>query len=669
MQQAEKRAAELRNLIERANRAYYQEAAPFISDREFDRALAELDRLEREFGLDTSGSPTQRVGGEPSSEFRSVRHPVAMLSLDNTYNQEELREFDRRVRNLLGSTAFHYATELKFDGAAIRLRYENGTLVLGATRGNGAQGDDITANVRTIRDIPLHLHPRDGETVPEVLEVRGEAFMEKEAFARLNQYRDEQGLEAFANPRNSTAGSLKMQDPREVARRPIRFYAFDGSWQEGGRERQTHMRTLDRLQSLGLPVNGHRERHSTLEGVLGFIAEWDTRRHELPYETDGVVVKVDEVDLRGELGATAKSPRWAIAYKYEAEQAATTLRAITLQVGRLGTITPVAELDPVQLAGTTVKRASLHNQDEIHRKDIRQGDTVLVEKAGEIIPQVVGVVDADRPGRSEPFRMPEVCPACGEPVVRLEGEVAWRCVNSECPPQMLERLTHFASRDAMDIDGLGEAIAGQLLENGLVKTFADLYTLSVEDLLPLERMARKSAQNLVRAIDASKSQPLERVVFGLGIRLVGKTVARDLAESLGSMQALMDADPERLVGIDSIGPGIAESVQAFFSKERNRELVKRLAEIGLKMEIEPRETGDGQLEGLTFVLTGTLPTLTRQEAAERIERSGGKVTGSVSKRTDYVVAGESAGSKLDKARTLGIPVIGQDELLDLTGGA
>lgn len=665
-EQAARQAASLRELIERANKAYYQDAAPFISDREFDLALAELDRLEQEFGLDTAGSPTQRVGGEPSSEFASVPHPTPMLSLDNTYNQEELREFDRRVRSQLGATPFHYATELKFDGAALRLRFENGVLTQGATRGDGQRGDDITANIRTIRDIPLHLRSSGGAEVPGVLDVRGEAYMEKEAFARLNEYRDEQGLEAFANPRNSTAGTLKMQDPRVVARRPIRFFAFDASWADATKARRTHMKTLDALLDWGLPVNEHREVHDSIEGVLEFIRKWDSLRHDLPYETDGVVVKVDETDLRGELGSTAKSPRWAIAYKYEAEQAKTRLRSITLQVGRLGTITPVAELDPVQLAGTTVKRASLHNQDEIHRKDIREGDEVLVEKAGEIIPQVVSVVDPDRPDRAEPFRMPETCPACGEPLVRLEGEVAWRCVNTECPPQMLERLTHFASRDAMDIDGLGEAIAGQLISNGLVKSFPDLYRLRAEDVLPLERMARKSAENLIRAIQASKEQPLERVLFGLGIRLVGKTVARDLAENLGSMQALADANPEQLTQIDSIGPGIAESVHAFFSKPRNREIVEQLGELGLQMEREQGEPGGTHLSGLTFVLTGTLPDLSRQDAAERIVRSGGKVTGSVSKRTDYVVAGESAGSKLDKARTLGIPVIGQDELLEMT---
>lgn len=655
--EAEIRAKELRELLERANEAYYQAAAPFISDREFDEALKELSELEQSYQLDKTGSPTQRVGGIPSEEFETVRHPIPLLSLDNTYNEAELREFDKRVRSILLNTPFSYAVELKFDGAALRLRYENGRLTLGATRGDGQQGDDITANIRTIHDIPLKLK---GDP-PSELEVRGEAYMEKEAFVRLNEYRDEQGLATFANPRNSTAGSLKMQDSREVARRPIRFFAFDAYFQNRG----THEQNLLHIRQLGLPVCDHFQVCQNIDEVLAFIHEWDQKRHSLPYETDGVVVKVNEEWLRDELGATAKSPRWAIAYKYQAEQAQTLLNEITLQVGRLGTITPVAELEPVLLAGTTVKRASLHNEDEIHRKDIRAGDTVLIEKAGEIIPQVVNVVNPDRENRPAQFKMPSDCPACSEPLTKFEGEVAWRCVNPQCPPQVLERITHFASRDAMDIDGLGDAIVAQLVENGLIRTFSDLYTLTREELIPLERMAEKSADNLIRAIDASRSQPLERVIYALGIRFVGKTVARDLANALGSMNALATADAETLEQIDSIGPKIAESVQAFFANPKNQQLVESLQHQGLQFEQQVKTVESNILEGKTFVLTGTLPDMTRQEATELIESHGGKVSGSVSKKTDYVIAGDEAGSKLEKAIKLEIPVLSKNDLLQL----
>lgn len=661
--QAQQEATVLRDLLDRANEAYYQQAAPFISDREFDEALKRLEMLEKEYGLDTAGSPTTRVGGTPSSQFPTVRHPVPLLSLDNTYNEEELREFDRRVRSSLPETSFRYAAELKFDGAAIRLRYEGGQLVLGATRGSGTEGDDITANLRTISDIPLTL----AGDPPGVVEVRGEAYMEKQAFVRLNEHREEQGLSTFANPRNSTAGSLKMQDPREVARRPIRFFAFDGTF-EGGRDGgtpSTHERTLQRLTDLGLPVCEHVAVCDSIDQVLEFIRRWDSERHFLPYETDGVVVKVNEENFRSELGHTAKSPRWAIAYKYEAQQAKTTLLDITLQVGRLGTITPVAELDPVLLAGTTVKRASLHNEEEIHRKDIRIGDEVIVEKAGEIIPQVVSVANPERTGRPAPFRIPTACPACHEPLVKFEGEVAWRCVNPQCPPQIHERITHFASRGAMDIDGLGEAIVEQLIQNGLIHTYSDLYSLSEQDLIPLDRMGAKSASNLIHAIEDSKKQPLERLIFALGIRHVGRTVAKDLASHFHTMDALMHASEQELTEISSIGPAIAESVTRFFSLEKNRDVVESLRQAGLTFEAKAPDKASDVLKGKTFVLTGTLPTLSREQASQLIEANGGKTSGSVSKKTDYVVAGDAAGSKLEKARTWKIPVLGEQDLLDM----
>lgn len=660
-QKAEKRVEKLRDLISRANKAYYNDAQPFISDREFDKALSELEELEKEFDLVTPDSPTQRVGGEPSSSFPTVQHPQRLLSLDNTYNEDELRDFDRRVRDRLPDTTYTYAVEMKFDGASIRLRYENGELVLGATRGDGEQGDDITRNIRTIGVIPLSV-----ENAPDLLEIRGEAYMEKEAFIRLNEYREEHDLTPFANPRNSTAGSLKMQDPREVARRPIRFFAFD-LLLEDDEENRTQASKLKLMKDLGFPVCDYFEVCKTIDGVLKVIESWNELRHGLPWEIDGVVIKVNEERFRETLGTTSKAPRWAISYKFEAEQASTVLESITLQVGRLGKITPVAELKPVQLAGTTVKRASLHNEDEIRRRDIRPGDTVVVEKAGEIIPQVKSVVNPDRDDRSEPFAMPENCPSCGEKLEKFEGEVAWRCVNPQCPPQVLERIKHYASRDAMDIEGLGESVSEQLIEAGLVSTYADLYSLTKEQLLPLERMAEKSAQNLITAIDQSKSKPLDKVIYALGIRFVGRTVARDLASTLKSLEALKRASREKMESIDSIGPKIADSVVSFFRNEKNLALVESLQASGIDPKAEEKTAVSSVLEGKKVVLTGSLPTLSRKEATELIEKHGGKTTSSVSKNTDYVLAGESAGSKLDKARELDITVLDEPAFRELIG--
>jgi len=661
--QAKHRVAELRDTIEKANRAYYDEARPFISDKEYDETLDELRTLEERYGLQTPDSPTQRVGEQPTESFPTVQHPVPLLSLDNTYNSEDLKDFDRRVRERLGDNEFTYAVELKFDGASVRLRYEDNHLTLGATRGDGERGDDITQNIKTIEDVPLTLSC-DG---PSVLEVRGEAYMEKEAFVRLNQFREESGHEPFANPRNSTAGSLKMQDPREVSRRPIRLFAFDLIL-DSVDDTRTQASKMELLASCGLPVCEHFDVCSTIEEVLEIVEKWDDLRHTLPYETDGIVVKVNEDKYRETLGRTSKSPRWAISYKFEADQAATLMESITLQVGRLGSITPVAELQPVQLAGTTVKRASLHNEDEIHRRDIRPGDTVVVEKAGEIIPQVISVVNPDRPDRPAPFKMPAECPACGDELVKFEGEVKWRCENQFCPPQVRERIIHFASRDAMDIEGLGEAVVDQLVDAGLIQTYADLYSLRVEDILPLERMAEKSAQNLIRAIDRSRRQPFRRVLFALGIRFVGKTVAKDLANRFKTLDSLMEADEEDLAETDSIGPKIAGSVVAFFGNPTNRSIVETLKNAGLTFQEEESNQASNKLSGKTFVLTGSLPTMTRKEATGRIEQHGGKTTSSVSSKTDYLLAGESAGSKLDKAKSLGIPVITEEELNRLING-
>ncbi|HKJ31019.1 MAG TPA: NAD-dependent DNA ligase LigA [Balneolales bacterium] len=658
--EAKKRIDELRDLLNRANKAYYDDADPFISDREYDARMEELLELELKFNLQTPDSPSVRIGGKPSKKFKSVKHPVPLLSLSNTYNQNELNDFDRRVRNILGHDDYSYLTELKFDGMALRLRFENGKLVLGATRGDGRKGDDITNNVRTIRDIPLQLK----NSYPDVVEVRGEAFMEREAFARFNERRDEQGESAFANPRNATAGSLKLQDPKAVSSRPIRFFSYDLLLNEQ-ENNLTQYEKMEKLTSMGLQVSEYFKKCKDIAEVHEFIEEWGEKRHHLPYDTDGVVIKVNEDKYRDILGHTAKSPRWAIAYKFEAEQAETTIKDISLQVGRLGTITPVAELEPIFLAGTTVKRASLHNEDEIHRKDIRKGDRVLIEKAGEIIPQVVQVVNLDRTDRGEPFHMPKHCPACSEELVRLDEEVAWRCINPSCPPQVRIRIEHFASRDAMDIEGLGPAIVNQLVSQQLIANFADLYELKMENLVSLERMGEKSAENLITSIENSKQQPFERLLYALGIRFVGRTVARDLARAFRNIEQISSATEEELTEIDSIGPRIADSVAHYFSNEKNIRLIERLRSFELQLESAGETTSSQKLEGLTFVVTGTLTSFKRNEIKELIEKHGGKATGSVSSKTSYVLAGENPGSKIDKAQKLNIAIIDEDTFKEM----
>ncbi len=657
---AQQRIKELKDLLQQANKAYYNNAQPFMSDKEFDEKLKELEALENEFNIHDPNSPTKRVGGETSSQFDTVQHPVPLLSLDNTYNEEELNDFDKRVQKILEHNDYEYLAELKFDGASLRLRYENGELVLGATRGDGQKGDDITKNVKTIQDIPLQLTGK----FPPVVEVRGEAFMEGEAFARLNQKREEEGLSTFANPRNSTAGSLKMQDPKAVAQRPIRFFAFDLLFDEEDNS-LTQWKITELIKEFGLPVNEYPRVCSSMDEVHEVIKEWDKLRHKLSYETDGVVIKINQTHLREQLGSTSKFPRWAIAYKFEAEQASTAINNITLQVGRLGTITPVAELEPVLLAGTTVKRASLHNEDEIHRKDIRIGDTVIVEKAGEIIPQVISVVNPDRKNRSAEFEFPKACPACNAELIKYEGEVAWRCVNPECPPQIRIKIEHFAARDALDIEGLGESVVDQLVTEGLISNYADLYDLKLEQIIPLERMAEKSAQNLIDGIDKSKEQPFEKVLYALGIRFVGKTVAKDLAEAFVTLDKLKSATEEELLAVDSIGPRIAASVIDFFRNEINQKIIGRLVTAGLQFKAEEKELASNVLEGKKIVMTGTLPTLSRNEAKQLIEKHGGKTASSVSKNTDFVLAGESAGSKLTKAQDLGITVLDEDAFLKM----
>jgi len=655
---AEKRVLELRKLLQQANEAYYDQATPFMSDQRYDELLKELGNLEKEYNLEDPQSPTARVGGAVSSNFETVTHPTPLLSLDNTYNEDELNEFDARVRKILGHDSFSYLVELKFDGASIRLRYEKGALVLGATRGDGQQGDDITKNIRTIQDIPLFLEG----TPPKVVEVRGEAFMEKEAFVRLNHYREEAGLSVFANPRNSTAGSLKMQDPKVVARRPIRFFAFDLLFEDGVNRNQDQKLAL--IKEYGLPANEFPTLCESIEQVHNTIEVLDQIRHELPFETDGVVIKVNEEVLREQLGSTSKFPRWAIAYKFQAEQAVSRINDISSQVGRSGTITPVAELEPVLLAGTTVKRASLHNEEEIQRKDIRIGDQVKVEKAGEIIPQVVEVVPSTTE-RTAPYHFPTNCPACQASLIKYDGEVAWRCINIQCPPQVRIKIEHFASRDALDIDGLGESMVDLLVKEGLIHNYADLYSLKKEDLLPLERMAEKSATNLIESIERSISQPFERVLYGLGIRFVGKTVAKDLAKAFGSMRTLQQASEDDLLAVNAIGPRIAQSVIEFFSEPRYLDILEKLEQSGLQFEREEKVMSSNLLEGKIFVLTGTLATLSRKQASQLIEEHGGKTSSSVSKNTSFLLAGEAAGSKRTRAESLGIPILDETAFLSL----
>jgi|AntAceMinimDraft_12_1070368.scaffolds.fasta_scaffold12391_2 DNA ligase (NAD+) len=658
------RIVELRSLLASANAAYYQEAAPKMSDADYDSFLKELANLEQKTGDHDPDSPTQRVGSDLSSKFETVAHESAMLSLDNSYNAEDLIDFDRRVKDILGHEKFTYRAELKYDGAAVSLVYDNSTFSRGITRGNGASGDNITTNLRTVYDIPLEVK---GHNIPAHFEVRGEAYMEREAFVNWNAWREENGLAVFANPRNSTAGSLKLLDPKEVARRPIRFFCYDLLSEQTNHLTQEQKHDL--LKAWGFPVNEYGKTCLQIDAVLTQITAFDELRHQLGYDTDGVVVKVNESTFREELGTTAKAPRWAIAYKFETEQASTTLLGISLQVGRLGSITPVAELEAVSLGGTVVKRASLHNEDEIHRKDIRVGDTVLVEKAGEIIPQVVSVVNPERADRSEPFAMPENCPACEQKLIKFEGEVALRCVNPLCAPQVKARIEHFASREALDIEGLGPAVIEQLLDSGLIEHYDNLFELDLAQLEQLERMGTKSAQNLLSGLEKCKEQAYERVIHALGIRFVGKTVARDLANSSKNIDQLMAMNEEELVAVESIGPKIAASVLLFFGSEKNQQIIEKLKKVGLSFSLTDEQMqpvdASSAFFGKKIVLTGTLQQMGRKEAIERIEAGGGKIVSSVSAKTDMVVAGESAGSKLAKAEKLGVPILNESDFLAL----
>jgi len=680
---AKKRHAELAEEIRRHDYAYYVEARPTISDPDYDRLYRELIDLEAEFpGLQTDHSPSQRVGGAPIAGFKAVQHLRPMMSLDNTYSQDEVRQFITRVQKLLPEEKLEWTVEPKIDGVAVNLRYEQGRLTVAATRGDGVAGDDITANLKTIRSIPLQLTPRTQmeaghaapapdrtgrPELPSIFEVRGEVYLKLAGFKKLNEERLAAGDEPFANPRNAAAGSLKQLDPRIVATRPMDMIVYNAGHIEGAPVAETQMDFIRWLRSLKFKTPDKLWLCSSADDVLAAIDELDQLRRSFDYDTDGAVIKLNSIPLRERLGATSKAPRWAFAYKYAAEQAETKLKAITIQVGRTGALTPVAELEPVQLAGTVVKRATLHNEDELRRKDIRIGDTVIIEKAGEIIPAVIQVVTTKRTGQELEFAFPRTCPECNSQVSRsgADGEqVVWRCTNPDCPAQVRGRIEHWCGRSAMDIEGGGEALVAQLVQRGLVRDVADLYKLTAGELLQLERMGEKSAQNLLAGVDASKSRDLWRLLHGLGILHVGVGVAKALSRGFPDLDALMNASFDQLNSIEDIGDVIARSVTEWFGDFHNRQLIERLRKVGLNFTsslYQERAAATGVFAGKTVVLTGTLPTLTREQATARIEALGGKVSSSVSKKTDYVLAGEEAGSKLEKAKKLGVPVIDEQE--------
>jgi DNA ligase (NAD+) len=654
----EQEIEELRETLRHHEHLYHVLDRPEISDAEYDALMRRLKELESKHPeLIVPDSPTQRVGGKPREGFVKVAHSSPMLSLDNALNQDELREFDRRVRDLRVGESYEYVAELKLDGLSMAAHYRDGRMQQAVTRGDGLVGEDVTENARTIRSLPLKT-----KSDLAAFEARGEAIMPRKSFDKLNAERERQQLPLFANPRNAAAGALRALEPSVTASRQLEYFAYfllvDGRFYY-----DSHWESLEALAKLGFKVNPRRQKCPGLDELIEFYREWESKRESLPYEIDGVVVKVDSVRQQQALGWTAKAPRWAIAFKFPAQQEQTTIENIEVQVGRTGALTPVAHLAPVNVGGVTVTRATLHNEDEIARLGVEIGDTVLVERSGDVIPKVVRVVRQGRDRR--PFRMPKHCPVCGGEVVREEGEAASRCINTNCPARLKESISHFAAHGVMDIDGMGDVLVDQLVSRGLVKSVADIYDLTLEQLLELERMGQKSAEKVLRNIDASRKRPLPRVLNGLGIPFVGERTAQILAETFGSLDAIAEADQEILQQAEEVGPKVSESIRQFFHERRNRELVERLRKAGLTFQHAVRKKTTGALAGKVFVLTGTLPNLAREEAKARIESAGGKVTGSVSKKTDYVVAGADPGSKLDKAQELGIPVIGEPELLAL----
>ena len=654
---------ELRERIRHHEHRYFVLDSPEISDAEFDSLMQRLRGLEElDPSLITPQSPTQRVGGKPREGVSQVSHSVPLLSLDNAYTDGELREFDRRVRESSGRETIEYVAEMKLDGMSMSVIYQNGKLLRAVTRGDGTVGEDVTENARTIRSLPLSLasSAREAAKLPDRFEVRGEVILEKKGFERLNREREQQGLSQFANPRNAAAGSIRMLEPSIVAGRRLDYYAY-ALLANGRVPLAEHRQVLEMLAALGFKVNRNWRHCRDIEEAIAFCHEWESKRETLPHEIDGVVLKVNPVALQEELGATAKAPRWAIAYKFAARQAATTVRDIQVHVGRTGALTPVAILEPVSLGGVTVSRATLHNEDEIRRLGLRVGDRVLVERGGDVIPKVVRVLHDPEPESTREFVMPAQCPVCDGIVAREEGEAATRCVNVNCPAQLKESLLHFAARKAMDIDGLGEVLVEQLVDKVLLRSVADIYKLSEPTLVELERMGKKSAQNLLQEIAASKSRSLERLIFALGIRFVGERTATILADHFGSLDELAKAPAEDLETIFEVGPKVAASIHHYFREPRNMKLMERLRKEGLRFTQE-RKSRSASLAGKIFVLTGTLERWSREEAKKRIEKAGGRVTASVSKKTHYVVAGANPGSKIDKAKSLGVPVISEQKL-------
>ncbi|MFG6495701.1 NAD-dependent DNA ligase LigA [Fictibacillus sp. UD] len=659
---AKKRILELRDMLEKYNYEYHVLDKPSVPDAEYDQLMKELIELENNHPeLHDEHSPTSRVGGAVLDFFEKVEHTVPMLSLGNAFNDQDLRDFDRRVRDGVGSNV-SYVAELKIDGLAVSLTYEDGRFIRGATRGDGTIGEDITNNLKTIRSIPFKLKD------PVMLEVRGEAFMPKKSFQKLNAHRAEEGQELFANPRNAAAGSLRQLDPKIAASRNLDIFLY-GVGKLDGHTVDSHDESLTYLSHLGFKTNPEWKKCGNIEEVIEYVNSWQEKRPDLPYEIDGIVIKVNSLYQQEELGFTAKNPRWAIAYKFPAEEVVTKLEGIELNVGRTGVVTPTALLQPVLVAGTTVKRASLHNEDLIREKDIKIGDYVVVKKAGDIIPEVVNVITERRTGDETDFNMPTECPECESKLERLDGEVALRCLNPQCPAQIREGFIHFVSRNAMNIDGLGEKVVAQLFKEKLIENFADLFKLERDKLLELERMGEKSADNLLAAIEKSKENSLERLLFGLGIRHVGAKAAKTVAQRFETMDGLMSASKDELLAVEEIGEKMADSIQLYFSKPEVKELMEELKNLGMNMEYKgPKlvkvEDLDTPFAGKTVVLTGKLSILTRNDAKEQLERLGAKVTGSVSKNTDMLIAGEDAGSKLDKAKTLGIEIWDEQKLVD-----
>lgn len=661
-----KRIAELRKIIEYHNRRYYQQDAPEISDAEYDLLMRELQNLEDRYPEEYSASsPTQRVGAAPLSKFAPFNHPSSMFSLANAFSSEEIIDFDNRIKRLAGVDRIAYIAEPKLDGLAVNLIFENGIFRQGATRGDGTTGEDVTQNLKTIPSLPLKMKQTAGHPVPSFIEIRGEVYIEKKPFHKLNLRRAEEGEEPFANPRNAAAGSLRQLDSRITARRPLNIFLYGIGYIEGV-SFSTHWEALDTLSMWGFPVNPHIERAGDIHACIKYFERIGARRETLPYEIDGVVLKVDNLNLQRTLGNVSRNPRWALACKFPAAQATTIVKNIDVQVGRMGTLTPVAIMEPVNVGGVMVSRATMHNEDEVLKKDVRVGDTVVIQRAGDVIPEVVRVLPEKRPSDTKQFKMPVTCPECGSEVVRVEGEVAHRCINISCPAQLKEHIRHFAARGAMDIEGLGEKVSAQLFDAKLIADPADLYYLTKEQLMALDRQAEKSAQNLIDAIRKSKNPPLDKFIFALGIRHVGERTAKLLADHFDTIENLMAARQEDLTVINEIGPEIAASIVEFFHEQKNMNVMNKFSKAGLIPQKKERNAL-APLQGQSFVFTGAMERMGRNEAKSLVESLGGTIHSSVTKKTTYVVAGSDPGSKLDKAKSSGIKIISEEEFLKLIG--